>query len=188
MLRDICQNRQTCRIDVNKRFFGEEECPGLSDKEMSLWLTYSCDGGSDRSRIVRQKCGTAPDGGTVSSSSDTGSAAAVSSPRNESPEISTSPSVSWHSDPTSISSTKAPEIDPVSWEPSSTPDLDPLSNTTSESPTENGSPENECGGGKREQLDVKGCGGWINLECVGGCLNIREVGPKLSFSRENQII
>ena len=188
MLRDICQNRQTCRIDVNKRFFGEEECTGLSDKEMSLWLTYSCDGGSDRSRIVRQKCGTAPDGETVSSSSDTGPAAAVSSPRNESPEISTSPSVSWHSDPTSISSTKAPEIDPVSWEPSSTPDLGPLSNTTSESPTKNGSPETECGGGKREQLDVKGCGGWINLECVGGCLNIREVGPKLSFSRENQII
>ena len=148
---------------------------------MSLWLTYSCDGGSDRSRFVRQKCGTAPDGGTVSSS-------AGSSPRNESPEISTSPPVSWHSDPTLISSTKAPEIDQVSRDPSVTPDLDPLSKTTSEFPPENGSPETECGGGKREQLDVKGCGGWINLECVGGCLNIREVGPKLSFSRENQII
>ena len=183
MLRDICQNRQTCRIDVNKRFFGEEECPGLSDKEMSLWLTYSCDGGSDRSRIVRQKCGTAPDGGTVSSSSDTGPAAAVSSPRNESPEITTSPPVSWNSNPTSKSSTKAPEIDPVSRDPSVTPDLDPLSKTTSESPPENGSPESECGGGKRKQLDVKGCGGLINLECVGGCLNIREVGPKLSFSQ-----
>ena len=32
-----------------------------------------------------------------------------------------------------------------------------------------------CKGGKRKQLDVRGCGGWINLDCKGGCLNIRKV-------------
>ena len=46
-----------------------------------------------------------------------------------------------------------------------------------------------CKGGKRIQLDVRGCGGWINLDCKGGCLNIRKVRQKggsvlvLSFTR-----
>ena len=38
-----------------------------------------------------------------------------------------------------------------------------------------GPPPTNCKGGNREQLDVRGCGGWINLECRGGCLNIRKV-------------
>ena len=38
-----------------------------------------------------------------------------------------------------------------------------------------GPPPTTCKGGNREQLDVRGCGGWINLECRGGCLNIRKV-------------
>ena len=36
-----------------------------------------------------------------------------------------------------------------------------------------------CKGGERKQLDVRGCGGWINLDCKGGCLNIRKVLPCL---------
>ena len=52
-----------------------------------------------------------------------------------------------------------------------------------------GPPPTKCKGGKREQLDVRGCGGWINLDCRGGCLNIRKVRQKggsvlvLSFTR-----
>ena len=38
-----------------------------------------------------------------------------------------------------------------------------------------GPPPTNCKGGNREQLDVRGCGGWINLDCRGGCLNIRKV-------------
>ena len=38
-----------------------------------------------------------------------------------------------------------------------------------------GPPVLPCKGGERIQLDVRGCGGWINLDCKGGCLNIRKV-------------
>merc|ERR1712198_367961 len=30
---------------------------------------------------------------------------------------------------------------------------------------------NKCSvGGKRKQLDIPGCGGWVKLDCPGGCL------------------
>ena len=35
--------------------------------------------------------------------------------------------------------------------------------------------------GKKNQLDVRGCGGWVNLECKGGCLNIHKVINHLSI-------
>ena len=50
--------------------------------------------------------------------------------------------------------------------------IDPPSGPPSGPPT---GPVFPCKGGKRKQLDVRGCGGWINLDCKGGCLNIRKV-------------
>ena len=34
-----------------------------------------------------------------------------------------------------------------------------------------------CAGneGTKEQVDVRGCGGWVNLDCNGGCLSIHKV-------------
>ena len=35
---------------------------------------------------------------------------------------------------------------------------------------------NKCSvGGKRKQLDIPGCGGWVKLDCPGGCLTIEKV-------------
>ena len=37
---------------------------------------------------------------------------------------------------------------------------------------------NECSlksGGKKKQLDIPGCGGWVKLDCPGGCLAIDKV-------------
>ena len=38
--------------------------------------------------------------------------------------------------------------------------------------------EDKCSlasGGKKKQLDIPGCGGWVQLDCPGGCLAIDKV-------------
>ena len=38
--------------------------------------------------------------------------------------------------------------------------------------------EDKCSlasGGKKKQLDIPGCGGWVQLDCHGGCLAIDKV-------------
>ena len=46
-----------CQIGVSRGYFGDSECPGTDDSKMSLWLTYSCDGGGvDRTKYNKPKC------------------------------------------------------------------------------------------------------------------------------------
>ena len=36
--------------------------------------------------------------------------------------------------------------------------------------------------GTKKQLDIRGCGGWVNLACPGGCLAIHKVFQKYIFA------
>ena len=58
LVQKFCQNKQNCQIDVSRQFFGNSQCPGTDDAEMNLWLSYSCDGGTDLTRIYKPKCTT----------------------------------------------------------------------------------------------------------------------------------
>jgi len=40
-----CECCGECRIESNRKTFGETECPGTEDAKMNLWIVYSCDGG-----------------------------------------------------------------------------------------------------------------------------------------------
>ena len=42
---------------------------------------------------------------------------------------------------------------------------------------------------ERKQLDVRGCGGWVNLECRDGCLNIQKVciSPVVSAGQDTTL-
>ena len=69
--------------------------------------------------------------------------------------------------------TKAPKCDDTE------PPFGPPSGPPSGPPT---GPPSECPGppiGGKKQLDVRGCGGWINLDCIRGCLNIHKVRPRV---------
>ena len=106
LVKTTCQGQQACQLDAIREFFGNDECPGTEDAKMTLWLEYSCVGGTDRTTTRAPICNG---------------------------------------------------IEPPSGPPITGPGKDP------------------CKGGERKQLDVRGCGGWINLDCKGGCLNIRKV-------------
>ena len=44
--------------------------------------------------------------------------------------------------------------------------------------------ENKCSlksGGQKKQLDIPGCGGWVKLDCPGGCLVIDKVSLLMSY-------
>ena len=58
LVQKFCQNKQNCQIDVSRQFFGNSQCPGTDDAGMNLWLSYSCDGGTDLTRIYKPKCTT----------------------------------------------------------------------------------------------------------------------------------
>ena len=47
LVRQLCQNKEKCRIDVAREFFGNFECPGTDAKDMRFWLVYSCGGGGN---------------------------------------------------------------------------------------------------------------------------------------------
>ena len=56
LVQKFCQNKQNCQIDVSRQFFGNSQCPGTDDAGMNLWLSYSCDGGTDLTKIHKPKC------------------------------------------------------------------------------------------------------------------------------------
>ena len=58
LVQKFCQKKQNCQIDVSRQFFGNSQCPGTDDAGMNLWLSYSCDGGTDLTRIYKPKCTT----------------------------------------------------------------------------------------------------------------------------------
>ena len=55
--------------------------------------------------------------------------------------------------------------------------LTPPPPTTTVTDPDTGTGTGACAGneGTKEQVDVRGCGGWVNLWCNGGCLNIHKV-------------
>ena len=56
-----CKHSNECRIEASREFFGNSECPGTVDAEMTLWMVYTCKGGSDMSSSHEPSC--KPDGG-----------------------------------------------------------------------------------------------------------------------------
>ena len=56
LVKNSCEKRHGCRIEASREFFGRSECPATGDPNMSLWLVYSCDGGTDGTKIDYSKC------------------------------------------------------------------------------------------------------------------------------------
>ena len=49
----ICKGKEECQVTADRKTFGEDECPGTPDREMNLWITYSCNGNADdKSKVV----------------------------------------------------------------------------------------------------------------------------------------
>ena len=61
IVKDKCKNTNACRIEATREYFGNSECPGTDDDEMTLWMVYTCRGGSNKSSIHKPICN--PDGG-----------------------------------------------------------------------------------------------------------------------------
>ena len=57
LVRRFCENKEECRIDVSREFFGNFECPETDSGKMKLWLVYSCaGGGNDVTKINAPVC------------------------------------------------------------------------------------------------------------------------------------
>ena len=57
LVRRFCENKEECRIDVTRYFFGNFECPETHAGNMKLWLVYSCaGGGNDVTKINAPVC------------------------------------------------------------------------------------------------------------------------------------
>ena len=69
MILDKCKHSNACRIKASREFFGNSECPGTDDAEMTLWLVYSCNGASDKSSSHKPTCNTDTGTGTGTGSS-----------------------------------------------------------------------------------------------------------------------
>ena len=57
MVSSLCDEKEKCAVQARREMFGNYECPGAPDSDMKLWITYSCDGGQDHTRITGpQQC------------------------------------------------------------------------------------------------------------------------------------
>ena len=56
LVKTTCQGQQACQLDAIREFFGNDECPGTEDAKMTLWLEYSCVGGTDRTTTRAPQC------------------------------------------------------------------------------------------------------------------------------------
>ena len=101
LVREKCGHSNACRIEASREFFGNSECPGTDDANMSLWMVYTCKGGSDQTTRHTPNCGTGGCG---------------------------------------VQGTG-----------------------------------NDVEQGEMKQVDIPGCGGWVKLDCNGGCINILKV-------------
>ena len=104
VMQEKCKHSNACRIEASRDFFGDSECPGTDDAEMTLWLVYSCNGDSDKSSSHKPTCkpGTGTGTGTDACSAE----------------------------------------------------------------------QSDVEQGEMTQVDIPGCGGWVNIDCNGGCINI----------------
>ena len=54
-----CKGNESCKLTANRNTFGSKECPDIHESEMSLWVSYTCDGSQviDESRLSgRRRC------------------------------------------------------------------------------------------------------------------------------------
>ena len=56
LVKESCPKPDECQVEASREFLGNSECPGTGDANMSLWLVYSCDGGTDATKIEKPKC------------------------------------------------------------------------------------------------------------------------------------
>ena len=57
LVRRLCKNKEECRVDVSREFFGNFECPQTDAGNMELRLAYSCAGeGNDATKINAPVC------------------------------------------------------------------------------------------------------------------------------------
>ena len=57
LVRRLCKNKEECRVDVSREFFGNFECPDTDAGNMELRLAYSCaGGGNDATKINAPVC------------------------------------------------------------------------------------------------------------------------------------
>ena len=53
----LCNYKEKCTVQASREIFGNDECSGAPDRDMALWISYSCDGGQDQTRITGpQEC------------------------------------------------------------------------------------------------------------------------------------
>ena len=51
--RKLCDEKEECTVEATRKMFGNQECPDSPEKEMNLKLQYSCEGGKDRTRVMK---------------------------------------------------------------------------------------------------------------------------------------
>ena len=54
MVSSLCDEKEKCAVQARREMFGNYECPGAPDSDMKLWITYSCDGGQDGTRLIEK--------------------------------------------------------------------------------------------------------------------------------------
>merc|ERR1712215_217491 len=55
MVESLCNNKEKCTVQASREMFGYNECPEYPDSDMALFITYSCDGGQDGTRLTGPK-------------------------------------------------------------------------------------------------------------------------------------
>ena len=55
MVSSLCDEKEKCAVQARREIFGNYECPGTPDKDMKLWITYSCDGGQDGTKECKKE-------------------------------------------------------------------------------------------------------------------------------------
>merc|ERR1719369_2461019 len=52
MVSSLCNYKEKCMVQASRKMFGYNVCLGYPDSDMGLWISYSCDGGQDGSRLT----------------------------------------------------------------------------------------------------------------------------------------
>ena len=55
IVKELCEEKESCTVQASREVFGNKECPDSPDSKMNLWVTYSCDGGTDRTKVTGPK-------------------------------------------------------------------------------------------------------------------------------------
>jgi len=54
-VKSLCERKDSCRLEASRDFFGNTECPGAPDRDMALWVSYSCNEGEDETKLTGPK-------------------------------------------------------------------------------------------------------------------------------------